>query len=120
MTMFLRLENACLALAALAAYWHWDAGWWLFLILVLVPDLSMLGYIFGPRIGAVAYNAVHSLIGVGLLLLAGYLAAWELAVPVALIWAFHIFLDRALGYGLKYRTGFQDTHLGRIGQPVTK
>ena len=35
---------------------------------------------------------------------------------MALIWAAHIGFDRMLGYGLKYPTGFGDTHLGAIGR----
>jgi hypothetical protein len=58
---------------ALGAYWHLGAGWWLFLILILVPDVAMAGYLWGPRIGAICYNALHSYIGVGLLLILGYL-----------------------------------------------
>ena len=38
---------------------------------------------------------------------------------VALIWAAHIAVDRALGYGLKYGAGFGLTHLGRIGGALT-
>jgi len=114
-TALVRLENAAIAFVALAAYWHLDAGWWLFLLLVLVPDLAMLGYLFGSRSGAICYNALHSFIGVGLLLISGYLLGWDPAAPLALIWIFHIGFDRALGYGLKHRSGFKDTHLGRIG-----
>jgi hypothetical protein len=36
------------------------------------------------------------------------------AVLVSLVWAAHIGADRAVGYGLKYPTGFEDTHLGRV------
>ncbi|MDU3890869.1 MAG: DUF4260 family protein [Serratia liquefaciens] len=34
----------------------------------------------------------------------------------ALIWGAHIGFDRALGYGLKYASGFADTHLGGLGR----
>jgi hypothetical protein len=37
-----------------------------------------------------------------------------LALQLALIWLAHIGADRALGYGLKYPTRFQDTHLQRV------
>jgi len=33
---------------------------------------------------------------------------------VGLIWLVHIGADRLLGYGLKYPTGFKDTHLQRV------
>jgi hypothetical protein len=31
-------------------------------------------------------------------------------------WAFHVAVDRALGYGLKYPDSFAHTHLGWIGR----
>lgn len=116
MIRVLRLENAALAALAVAVYWHSGASWWLFAALILVPDISFLGYLRGPKTGAVVYNAAHSWIGVVLVGAAGWLAQEPLAVSVALIWAAHIGVDRALGYGLKRQTGFSDTHLGRIGR----
>ena len=68
----------------------------------------------GPRIGAVVYNAFHSYVGPALLAAVCLLAGLSTAVP--LIWAAHIGFDRALGYGLKYASGFSDTHLGVIGR----
>lgn len=114
MTLLLRLEGLALFLASLAAMAWLGEGWGLFLALWLVPDLSMLGYLAGPRWGARAYNAAHMTPGP---LLLGCLALrWpELLVP-ALAWASHVGGDRALGYGLKSPTGFRDTHLGRIGR----
>ena len=38
------------------------------------------------------------------------------AVAGSLIWLAHIGMDHALGYGLKYASGFAVTHLGRIGK----
>ena len=76
----------------------------------------MLGYLSGPRVGAAAYNAVHVYVLPLTLLLAGFIAGLPAAMASALIWIAHIGLDRALGYGLKYATGFGDTHLGRIGR----
>lgn len=116
MTLFLKLENLAIALAALGGYWMTGAGWTLFFLLVLAPDIAFLAYLGGPRLGAWGYNALHSYVGVALLLAAGTFFGWSMALPVALVWTFHIAFDRALGYGLKYETGFQDTHLGRIGR----
>ncbi len=86
-----------------------------FAILILAPDLSFFAYLKGPRTGAVVYNIAHSWIGVVLVAVLGWAMSWPLCFAVALIWAVHIGVDRALGFGLKYGTGFQDTHLGRIG-----
>ncbi|MBZ9683019.1 DUF4260 domain-containing protein [Mesorhizobium sp. ESP6-5] len=111
-----RLEWAVAAAAAIVFYGATGVSWWLFALLILAPDLSMLGYLGGPRVGAIAYNALHILIVPVLVLLAGHLAGSAVGNAVALIWIAHIAIDRALGYGLKLSTGFQDTHLGRIGR----
>lgn len=116
MIRLLRLENAALAALAVAAYWQSGASWWLFAALILVPDVAFLGYLRGPKAGAIAYNAAHSWIGPVLAGGAGWLWQQPVVVSVVLIWAAHIGIDRALGYGLKHRSGFSDTHLGRIGR----
>jgi hypothetical protein len=112
----LRGEGVVLLLAALALYTEVGSSWVLFAILFLAPDLSFLGYVAGPRVGAPVYNAAHSTVGPLLLGLAGAAAGSGLAVSIALIWLAHIGADRLLGYGLKYQSAFQDTHLGRIGR----
>ncbi|MDX8453036.1 DUF4260 domain-containing protein [Mesorhizobium sp. VK9D] len=111
-----RLEWVTAAIVAIAFYAMAGVSWWLFALLILAPDLSMLGYLAGPRIGAIAYNALHILIAPLVLALAGKLLGNSTVIAVALIWIAHIAIDRALGYGLKLSTGFQDTHLGRIGR----
>jgi hypothetical protein len=116
MTTLLRLENAALAALAIGLYWHGGASWWLFAMLILTPDIAFLGYLGGPKVGAIVYNAAHSWIGPVVAGAAGWLLPKPVVVSLALIWAAHIGVDRALGYGLKHRTGFSDTHLGRIGK----
>jgi hypothetical protein len=112
----LRAEGGALALAAVVAYAHLGVGWWLFAVLALAPDLAMAGYLAGPRVGALAYNAVHATIGPIALGLVGALSGQQAALAVALVWLAHVGVDRMLGYGLKYPTAFADTHLGRIGR----
>ena len=112
----IRLEWVAVAVVGIVLYALSGASWWLFALLILAPDLSMLGYLAGPRVGAVAYNALHILIVPLLLALAGYVLVNSMATAIGLIWIIHIAVDRALGYGLKLSTGFQDTHLGRIGR----
>jgi hypothetical protein len=112
----LRLEGLVLFLAAAALYARSGESWRLFAILFLAPDLSMLGYLFGPRIGATFYNTAHSTIGALAIAAAGSIAAQPLVTAIALVWLAHVGFDRALGYGLKYASGFRDTHLGRIGR----
>ncbi|WP_173933759.1 DUF4260 domain-containing protein [Chelativorans sp. Marseille-P2723] len=113
--MLLRIENAALLLVMLTLYQLSGASWWIFLLLILAPDLSMLGYLRGPRLGAWCYNALHSWIAPVLVFLAGLVANSPLAMQIAIIMGAHIAADRMLGYGLKHERGFRHTHLGSIG-----
>jgi hypothetical protein len=110
----LHLEGAVVAAGAIALYFHSGYPWWLFLVLILAPDLSMLGYLAGPAVGRAVYDAAHTYALPVALAALGVLADVEVAVQVGLVWTAHIGIDRAIGYGLKYRTGFKDTHLQRV------
>jgi hypothetical protein len=112
--LLLHAEGGAVAAAAIALYFHAGYPWWLLVVLVLAPDLSMVGYLTGTRIGAVAYDAVHTYALPVVMAASGWIANAELAVQIGLIWITHIGIDRALGYGLKYPTGFKDTHLQRL------
>jgi len=112
--VLLRIEGAALLAASVALYWLNGGSWWLFALLLLTPDVSMLGYLSGPRIGAAIYNAFHSYPIPAALGILGSLWSAPLAVAVALVWLAHIGVDRLAGYGLKYPSGFKDTHLGRM------
>ncbi len=114
--LLLRAEGLAIAAASIAAFRESGASWWLFAALILAPDLSMLGYLAGPRVGAAAYNAVHTYVGPVLLFGAAAALGAPTALAAALVWSAHIGVDRALGYGLKYADGFSATHLGRIGR----
>jgi hypothetical protein len=115
---WLRLEALALLLASLAAYAWGGYGWGRFFALLFVPDLSMLGYLVNPRVGATSYNLAHSTLGPIAL---GFAAALDWLSPaLPLIWLAHVGMDRALGYGLKYASGFGDTHLGRIGRAAMR
>ena len=111
MKKLLRLEGAFLALAALVLYHLSGGDWWLFALLFLVPDISMLGYLHDPRTGAWCYNAIHSWIAPVALYLLALASGSVLLTHLALILAAHIGFDRALGFGLKYASAFKDTHL---------
>lgn len=117
---WLRAEGLAALAAAGALYAGTGRGWGLFALLFLAPDLSFAAYAAGPRVGAAAYNALHSYVGpLALLLLAraaGHGAGVPALLPVAYVWAAHIGLDRLAGYGLKYPSAFGDTHLGRKGR----
>lgn len=110
-----RAEAFFVFLVGLYFFWLSDWSWWWFAGLFLLPDLSMLGYLAGPRIGALTYNCAHTYVAPALLLLLAYYVKWGEAVPVIAIWVAHIGFDRVLGFGLKYASAFRDTHLGRLG-----
>ena len=132
--VWLRLEGAAVLVAATVAYVTNGGGWLLYLLLFFVPDVSFAAYALGPRVGATVYNLLHTyvfpvlMVGVGLVLRTGaagldahvavpFLGWQDVSRVVVLgpfIWLAHIGFDRMLGYGLKYPSGFKDTHLGRL------
>jgi hypothetical protein len=110
----LRLEGLAVAAGALVLYFQQGFGWLLLVVLILVPDISALGYLAGKRVGALTYDLAHTYVGPVALGVGGVVAGSDLAVQLALIWLSHIGADRLLGYGLKYPTDFKDTHLQRV------
>lgn len=115
----LRLEGLAVLVAASVAYAQFGLGWGIFALCFLAPDISVLGYLVGPKIGAVSYNLAHSYSGPLACLAVGLAVPVPTSLCVGLIWCAHIGFDRALGYGLKYSDGFGFTHLGRIGRKET-
>jgi hypothetical protein len=112
----LRLESLAQLLLLVIAYRTTGASWGLFAALFLVPDLSMLPYLSSKAAGAAAYNAAHNFIAPAALAGLAMFSGSTLSLAIAIIWGAHIAFDRAVGYGLKYSTGFNDTHLGRVGR----
>jgi hypothetical protein len=114
-TYILRSEAFAVFAAAAWIYSIVGASWWLFLALILVPDVFMAGYFKDSRLGALLYNAGHTYLAPALLLGVSLSFRLPALLPIAIIWIAHISMDRALGFGLKLDTGFKDTHLGRLG-----
>jgi hypothetical protein len=112
---FQRGESAAVALAVVIGFVTCGFAWWWLLVLFLAWDLSMIGYVLSPKAGAWTYNTVHSYVGPGLLLSHALVAGVHWSAFVALAWSFHIAVDRLLGYGLKFTSGFHHTHLGELG-----
>lgn len=112
------ISTEYLVAAMLVVIFYLSVGnfsWYWLPVLFLVVDLSALGYLINPKIGALTYNIGHSLIGPTLLAAVYISTSNQTVLFISLVWLFHILLDRALGYGLKHTTGFQHTHLGPIG-----
>ena len=114
--MWLRAEGAAVLAAGAGLFLHLGgAPIWL-VPLLLAVDVSMVGYLAGPRPGALIYNLVHNwAAGVAVLALAWTLGSPAIALVGAILVA-HTGMDRAAGYGLKYPTACADTHLGRLGR----
>lgn len=106
----LRIEAVFVFLASIMIYAKLGFSWWTFGLLFLTFDISMIGYMLSPKIGAYLYNAVHTYIAPFLLIGAWYFSQNNTALCVALIWFSHIAMDRAIGYGLKLQE-FKSTHL---------
>jgi hypothetical protein len=115
-TLPLRLEGVALVAASVGLYVAAGADWLPFVILLILPDLSIAAYLRGPVVGAVIYNAVHNWALAGALIALGFMLGQSLLFDAGAALAAHVGLDRLLGYGLKYPTRFQDTHLGWIGR----
>jgi uncharacterized protein DUF4260 len=110
----LSVEGAAVFLASISVFFAQGNPWWLFVLLILAPDLAMLGYLVGPAIGSYVYNSVHLYVWPLALIAYTLYSGNPLTLQFALIWAAHIGMDRMLGYGLKYPSAFKDTHLQRV------
>jgi hypothetical protein len=132
MKNLLRLEELAQFIVCLVALGVIEASWWAYLLLLLGPDIGMLGYLINARIGAITYNLLHHK-GVAIGLIAGgwYLVAsnlfaslfdgspthqYDLIILVGIILYGHASMDRIFGYGLKFGDNFHHTHLGWIGK----
>jgi hypothetical protein len=116
----LKIENATMFLFSIYLFSLLDFEWWWFPILILTPDISMLGYIFNPKIGAITYNIFHHK-GIALLLyLIGIYMNNEIITLTGIILFGHASLDRIFGYGLKYEDSFIHTHLGMLKKVKTE
>ena len=94
-------------------------SWWLFLLLIITPDISMFGYLINSKTGAAAYNIFHHKGIAVLLYIIGTLTNNYILIIAGIIIFGHSSIDRFLGFGLKYTDGFMHTHLGILGEKST-
>ena len=114
--VWLRVEGVAVLAAGAGLYLHLGGAPIALVPLLLAVDISMVGYLVGPRPGALIYNLAHNwAVGVAVLGLAWWLGSPAIGL-VGVILVAHTGMDRAAGYGLKYPTAFGDTHLGRLGR----
>ena len=116
MRNLIRIEELFLFGLSLFLFSQLDYAWWIYPALFFSPDVSMIGYLGGPRSGAVVYNIVHhKAIAIGFYF-AGFFISVSLMQLMGVILLGHSSLDRVLGYGLKYPDSFNNTHLDMIGR----
>jgi hypothetical protein len=115
MRTVVRLEEFGIFLFSIYLYSTLAYPWWLFPLLLFVPDISMLGYFKDTRAGAVVYNIFHFRAFALMLFVLGDFLSLTLVSLLGVILFAHSSLDRAFGYGLKFADGFGHTHLGTIG-----
>ena len=110
----LKEEEAFLFFLSIYMFSLLPYAWWVFPALILLPDISMLGYLISNRVGAATYNVFHHK-AVGLILyFTGIYFANPLLQLLGLIIFGHASLDRVFGYGLKFPDHFKHTHLGEL------
>ena len=116
MKQLIKWEEAAMFLLSIVLISRLPYAWYWWPVWILAPDLSMIAYLGGNRVGAIGYNLVHHK-GVAILLyLAGLFMSHPALEYAGMILFGHSSMDRGMGYGLKYVSGFQDTHLGKIGK----
>lgn len=116
MQKLLKLEEVALFSFSIYFYNQLHYDWWLFLALILLPDASMLGYLFNSKIGAITYNIIHHKALAIIVWWIGLYTKTEVYQLAGIILFAHSTMDRIFGYGLKYFDGFYNTHLGLIGK----
>lgn len=116
MDRVIKLEEAGLFVFGIFLFNQLDYAWWWFLVLLLLPDLSMLGYLANPKFGAYVYNFFHYRALAVLVYYLGFQSGSQALLLTGVILFAHSSMDRIFGYGFKYTDSFQSTHLGKIGQ----
>lgn len=110
---WLHAEGGAALVAAGVIYHLLDGNWLLAVPLLLLPDLSALGYLGGLRLGSFTYNLIHNwVVGLAALGLGAWLDSHALLITGTILVG-HVGIDRLVGYGLKHPSGFKDTHLQR-------
>lgn len=116
MNTIIKLEEILMFVLGIYLFSLLNFEWWWFLVLILAPDIGMVGYAFGNKIGALAYNLFHHKgLAIAIYLLGSYFTEPWLQLTGIILFS-HAAMDRIFGYGLKYDKGFKFTHLGEIGK----
>ncbi|KUP09136.1 hypothetical protein Q75_01485 [Bacillus coahuilensis p1.1.43] len=110
----LHIEALFVLIVSIYFYAYIDGSWWMFFLCLLLPDISMLGYLVNNSIGATIYNIGHTYFIPLVLVFLSVMSKQDLVLALSLIWIAHIGMDRTIGFGLKYPGNFKDTHLQKV------
>lgn len=111
MKILLKSEELIQFLGAIYLFSRLQFAWWWFPALILLPDISMIGYLINPAVGAVLYNVFHHK-GLGIIIgLLGLMTGNQNLMLAGIILFAHSSMDRMMGYGLKYLDSFKHTSL---------
>lgn len=116
MNVLIKLEQTALFAFSIFLFSHTNFSWWWFPLLILLPDISMLGYLSNPKYGAMLYNLFHHQALALITLSLGWQIGNDWIYLTGIILLGHSSMDRIFGYGLKYQDAFKHTHLGWIGR----
>lgn len=111
----LKLEELGMFILGIFLFTQLSYAWWWFLVLILLPDIGMLGYLISTKVGAITYNICHHKGLAIVIYLMGIYVDIELLKLIGIILFSHASLDRIFGYGLKFKDDFKNTHLGEVG-----
>ena len=116
MNNLLKLEELGQFLLSIILFSQLDYAWWIFPACILLPDLSMIGYLANPKVGAWLYNFFHHKLVAISVLVSGFWLNEPIIMLAGTILFGHSAMDRIFGYGLKFNDHFKNTHLGWIGK----
>lgn len=116
MKTIIKIEECALLILAFLLSMRLGFDWWLFVVLLFLPDISIAGYILGKTVGTAIYNLFHFKAVAAAIALAGLYLGNNVVVLAALVLFGHSSLDRVFGFGLKFPDNFNHTHLGMIGK----
>jgi len=114
MKQVLQLEEIAQTILGIAALYYQPLHFsrWLWPVLFLSPDISMLGYAINTKAGAFTYNLFHHKAVAIVIAGIGFFTGQAVLQFLGILLFAHSAFDRMMGYGLKYEDGFKHTHLG--------
>jgi hypothetical protein len=114
MKTIIQLEELAMFLLSIFCFNQLHFAWWWYLVLILTPDIGMIGYVFGNTIGAICYNIFHhKALAIAVFMLGLYYQQQTIQLAGIILFG-HASMDRMMGYGLKKFEGFKFTHLGNL------